>query len=128
MITTAVVQNRNDLHEAFLREQAVPNVVPKGVSTHATQTEAANGTLVRVGSNPIKGCLDRIKTAFSFVRRMLVVVTLDIKQVALCVGKQPDGVGHADRCERRRSFHSSSVMKSSGFASASATRSAKSAH
>lgn len=116
------MQDRHDLHEPFFLEQSIPDVVAEGMCADVTESESAGRWLVRVFRDPIQGAFDRVETAVRFVWSVLVEIRLDVAQVSLGVGEKSGGVAHAVRRARRRAFHSSSVMKLSGFASASATR------
>ena len=122
-----MMQDRNDLHEQLFLEQPIPDGVAEGLCADTAQTKPVDGLVCVVG-DPVESGFDRVQTTLRLMRNLLVVVRLDIAQIPLSVRQKSDGVAHAVRRARRRAFHSSRVMWSSGFASASATRCSRIAH
>ena len=89
-----MMQDGNDLHELFFLEQAIPEVAPEPFRADVAQPETAGWWLVRVLSDPVQACLDRVEAAFCLERNVLVVVGLDVSEISLSVGEDPDGGAH----------------------------------
>ncbi len=59
-----MMQDGYDLHEPFLLEQPIPDVVAEGIRAEMAQPETADWWLMRVPLDPVQYRFDRVQATF----------------------------------------------------------------